>query len=116
MLKEKALEYRLTTNKIMISLISKKGIYNKIGKILEKIRESIGWIHIGFIHMIIRSTYRERLNTPIDLAVTNNQIKNREEVILGIVRRNLKYQILIFNIYPNISYNIQDKDLIKHFS
>ena len=62
----------------MIPLISKKDIYSKLEKIPEKIRESIGWIHIGSIQMIIRSTFREGLNTPIDLAIVDNRIKNRE--------------------------------------
>ena len=63
--------------------------------------------------MIIRSTFREELNTPIDLTIVDNQIKNREEATLGILRGNLKYQKLIFNIYPKISYNIQDKNFDK---
>ena len=71
-IKEKALEYSITTNKIMIQLISKKDIYDKFEKILEKIRESIGWIYIGFIQMIIRYTIREGLNTTIDLTIVDN--------------------------------------------
>ena len=63
-------------------------VYSK----LDKIPEKIGWIHISSIQMIIRSTFRERLNTPIDLAIVDNQIKNRGEAILGIFRGNLKHQ------------------------
>ena len=108
-------EYRLTTYNIMIPLITKKDIYNKLENIVEK-RESIGWIHMASIQMVMWSTFGEEQNTPIDLAIIDNRMKNKEEATLSILRGIHKYKKLIFNIYPKISYNIQDKDFDKILS
>ena len=75
----------------------------------EKDRCKIGWIYIGCIQMIISETFREGIDTPIDLALLDNRIINKKEAILGIIRGNLKYHKLIFNIYPKIPYNLADK-------
>ena len=60
--------------------------------------------------MIISATFREGIDTPIDLALLDNRIMDKKEAILGIIRGNLKYQKLIVNLYPKIAYNIVDKD------
>ena len=66
--------------------------------------------------MIISATFRERIDTPIDIALLGNRIVNKKEAILGIIRGNLKYQKLIFNIYPKIAYTLGDKDFDKTLS
>ena len=66
--------------------------------------------------MIISATFREGLDTPIDLALLDNRIVNKKEEILGIIRGNLKYQKLTFDIYPKIAYNFRDKDFDKTLS
>ena len=66
--------------------------------------------------MIISAIFREGIDTPIDLALLDNRILNKKEAILGIIRGNLKYQKLIFNIYPKIVYNLGDEDFDKTLS
>ena len=66
--------------------------------------------------MIISATSREGIDTPIDLALLDNRIVNKKKAILGIIRGNLKYQKLILNIYPKISYNLADKDFDRTLS
>ena len=66
--------------------------------------------------MIISATIREGIDTPIDLALLDNKFLNKKEAILGIIRGNLKYQKLIFNIYPKIACNLGDKDFDKTLS
>ena len=66
--------------------------------------------------MIISATFREGIDTPIDLALLDNRIINKKEAILGIIRGNLKYQKLIFNIYPKIAYSLGDEDFDKTLS
>ena len=111
-LKEKALNIEVTSNKIEIPLLEKGEMLKKIQKIDEKDRCKIGWIYIGSIQMIII----EGLDTSIDIALLDNRIINKKEAILGIIRGNLKYQKLIFNIYPKIAYNIGDNDFDKTLS
>ena len=66
--------------------------------------------------MILSATFREGIDTPIDLALLDNRIINKKEAILGIIRENLKYQKLIFNMYPKIAYNLADKDFDRTLS
>ena len=115
-LKEKALNIEITSNKIEIPLLEKRELIQKISRINEKDRCKIGWIYIGSIQMIISATFREGIDTPIDLALLDNRITNKKEAILGIIRGNLKYQKLIFNVYPKISYNIADRDFDRTLS
>jgi hypothetical protein len=70
-------------------------------------------VHISAIQIIIKSTFKEGLDTPIDLAIMDNRIQTRGEACLGILRGNLQYRKLKFNVYPRISYHILDKILIK---
>ena len=96
--------------------MEKRELIQRIQKINEKDRCKIGWIYIGSIQMIISATFREGIDTPIDLALLDNRIVNKKEAILGIIRGNLKYQKLIFNIYPKIAYNLADKDFDRTLS
>ena len=66
--------------------------------------------------MIISATFREGINTPIDLALLDNRIADKKEAILRIIRGNLNYQKLIVNNYPKIAYNIRDKDFDRTLS
>ena len=94
----------------------KKELLKRIAKFDEKERCKIAWIYIGSIQMIISATFREDIDTPIDLALLDNKITNKKEAILGIIRGNLKYQKLINDIYPKIAYNLGDKDFDKTLS
>ena len=115
-LKEKALNIEITSNKIEIPLLEKRELVQRISKINEKDRCKIGWIYIGSIQMILSPTFREGIDTLIDLALLDNRIVNKKKAILGIIRGNLKYQKLIFNIYPKIAYNLADKDFDRTLS
>ena len=115
-LKEKALNIEVTSNKIEIPLLEKRELIQRISKINEKDHSKIGWIYIGSIQMIISATFREGIDTPIDLAILDNRIVNKKEAILGIIKGNLKSQKLIFNIYPKIAYNLADKDFDRTLS
>ena len=87
-LTEKALNIEVTSNKIEIPLLEKRELIQRISKINEKNRCKIGWIYIGSIQMIISATFREGIDTPIDLALLDNRIVNKKEAILGIIRGN----------------------------
>ena len=97
----------------MILLLSKKDIQDKLQKIKLEIRNILGWIHIGTIHILIKSTFKEGLDTPIELAIMDNKIINREEACLGILRGiyNMENWNLIFIREFLIIYKI--KILIK---
>ena len=89
-LTEKALNIEITINKIEIPLLEKRELLKRIAKIDEKERCKIRWIYIGSIQMLISATFREGIDTLIDLALLDNRITNKKEAILGIIRGNLK--------------------------
>ena len=66
--------------------------------------------------MIISATFREDIDTPIDLALLDDRITNKKEAILGIIRGNIKCQKLTVNIYSKIAYNLGDKDFDRSLS
>lgn len=115
-IQERALNVDITSNKVMIPLLSKRDIQNKLQKIKPEIRNTLGWVHVGAIQIIIKSTFKEGIDTPIELAIMDNRIHNREEACLGILQGNLQYGKLKFNVYPRISYHLQDKDFDKTLS
>lgn len=111
-IQERALDINITSNKVIIPLLCRKDIQDKLQKIKPEIKSKLGWIHIGAIQIIIKSTFKEGIDSPIELAIMDNRIQNREEACLGILRGNLQYGKLKFNIYPRISYHLQDKDFL----
>jgi hypothetical protein len=88
----------------MISVLARKDLQEKLLKIKPEVRNTLGWIHIGAIQIIIKSTFKEGLDTPIDLAILDNRIQNREEAYLGVLRGNLQYRKLKFNVHLRISF------------
>ena len=75
-LTEKALNIEITSNKIEIPLFEKRELLKGIAKIDEKERCKIGWIYIGSIQMIISATFREGIDTLIDLALLDKNNSN----------------------------------------
>jgi hypothetical protein len=109
-IQERALDVPLTSNEVIIPLLARKDLQEKLQKIKPEIRNTLGWIHIEAIRIIIKSIFKEGLDTPIDLAILDNRIQNREEACLGVLRGNLQYRKLKFNVHPRISYHLLDKD------
>ena len=106
----------MTSNQVMIPLLSRRDLQNKINGIKPEIRNTLGWVQIGAIQILIKSTFKEGLDTPIELVVLDNRIRNREEACLGILKGNLQYGKIKFNIHPRISYHLTDKDFDKTLS
>ena len=67
-------------HKIEIPLLEKRELVQRISKINEKDRCKIGWIYIGSIQMILSATFREGIDTPIDLALLDNRIVNKKKL------------------------------------
>jgi hypothetical protein len=73
---------------------------SQIAKRLEAIkngdREKIGFIHINTIQVIIKSTFREGIKTPIEIIVQDNRILDNECKILGKIEGDLGYTTVKF--------------------
>lgn len=61
-------------------------------------QEKISHIHIGTIQIIVRSTFKRNIDSPIRLVVTDNRIQDENDKIIGIVCSNLKHSVVKFNV------------------
>ena len=62
---------------------------------------------------MIKAHFRERINSPVNLAILDNRIKERKHALLGIIQGNLNYKILIFKIFPKYSISLKDRNINK---
>lgn len=96
-----------------IPLLLKSDIEEKINKIRPNDRHKIGYIHIGGIQIVIKSHFREGIDSSVNLAVLDNRIKDRKHALLGVIQGNLNYKKLIFKIYLKYSINLRDSNINK---
>ena len=84
----------------------------KIEKISRKDAEALedGWLFLGKIQIILKSTFREGINTPVVLVLKDMRFQSRDAQILGAIEGNLKYSTIMFT--RDLSYGIAMRD--KH--
>ncbi len=78
-------------------------IKKRLSKIKDEHRSKIGYIHLNSVQMIIRSTFREGIKTPLELVIEDNRIMQKDLKRLGRVEGDLGYGVIKFNItlqYP----------------
>jgi hypothetical protein len=107
--REQTLDINLTTNRINIPLLRKEDVQNKLANLKDK--QKIGYVHIGAIQVMIKAIFREGIDTPIELALVDNRLIQRKDVVLGVIQGNLSCQKLKFRVHPKISVNLRDKNL-----
>ena len=76
-------------------------------------RKKLGYIHIGGIKILIKSTYRQGINSPIKIVILDNRITNRRDVVIGSFQGNLAYGKVIFSVYPKIGLPLETKNVNK---
>ena len=71
-----------------------------ISKILRKIpkkkRKKMNYVHLGGIQILVKSTFKEGINCPIVINLSDERFMNAREGNLGIVEGNLAYTKLLF--------------------
>jgi hypothetical protein len=95
-----------------IQLLSRERI-EKIKRKIKNVehRRKIGYFHIGAVQILIKSTFQEGINSPIELLLKDERITNPKDKILGVVEGNLAYVKLKFEIHPNIGIPLSTKRL-----
>ncbi|MGR6722317.1 hypothetical protein, partial [Aeromonas veronii] len=68
------------------------------------------WIHIGAIWILIKATFKEGVDSPIDISVFDRRIKNLRDGCLGAISGNLYAGKVATYLYPKIAYNLADRD------
>jgi len=86
-----------------IQLLNKKKLMELKRNIKkEEHRNRIGYIHIGAIQVLIKATFQEGINSPVELILKDDRITDSVDKILRVVEGNLAYVKLKFEIHPNI--------------
>ncbi|KAG5579447.1 hypothetical protein H5410_050074 [Solanum commersonii] len=79
-------------------------------KIPEKKRRKMNYVHLGGIQILVKSTFKERINFPIVFNLSDERFINAREGNLGIVEGNLAYTKLLLTYYPKYCISLKDAD------
>lgn len=100
---EQPVKIEQANQKFQAPLVEIKQLRNRMEKIKEKEQQKIGYIHINTIQIIIKSTFREGIKTPLEIIVEDNRIMEKEYKILGKIDGDLGFEVIKFNLalqYP----------------
>ncbi|KAL0378699.1 UNVERIFIED_CONTAM: movement protein [Sesamum radiatum] len=110
---EFAIPMELTGNVMEMQLIPKEEILEELSKLREEVAVTMKWIHIGAIEVVIKATFKEKIDSEIHLSIMDRRINNLIDGCLGIMIGNLYAGKLIFDIHPRIAYNLADQDFSR---
>ncbi|KAL0452937.1 UNVERIFIED_CONTAM: movement protein [Sesamum latifolium] len=105
-----AIPMELTGNVMEMQLIPKEEILKKLSKLIEEVVITMKWIYIGTIEVVIRATFKEGIDSEIDLSIMDRRINNLRDSCLETMIGNLYARKLTFDIHPRIAYNPADQD------
>ncbi|WZZ48797.1 hypothetical protein YC2023_048904 [Brassica napus] len=100
-----------TRGEFTLPIISSEAINDKISKMKSSHQEKISYIHIGTIQIIVRSTFKKNIDSPIRLVVTDNRIQDENDRIIRIVDSNLKHSVVKFNVVCQYGIPLATKNL-----
>lgn len=84
-------------------IVRQEQVAKRLQKIKESHRKKIGHLHINVIQIIIKSSFREGIKTPVELRVEDNRIQQKQYSCLGKIEGDLGYGVIKFNVslqYP----------------
>ncbi|KAH6805293.1 hypothetical protein C2S51_030124 [Perilla frutescens var. frutescens] len=111
--REMSLPIELTGNQVELQLIPYSEVQEELGRMRPEIKDTISWIHIGAIQIVLKSALPAGVDTPIDIAICHKRIRNNRDSLLGTISGNLCAKQIIGVIYPKISYNLKDRDFSR---
>ncbi|KAG5570912.1 hypothetical protein H5410_060678 [Solanum commersonii] len=107
---EKVIEITQTTGKHKLNLLTKPMIDQILRRIPERKRKKMNYVHLGGIQILVKSTFKEEINCPIVINLSNERFINAREGNLGIVEGNLNCTKLLFTYYPKYCISLKDVD------
>uniref|UniRef100_M1DQ39 Movement protein n=1 Tax=Solanum tuberosum TaxID=4113 RepID=M1DQ39_SOLTU len=79
-------------------------------KIPERKRRKMNYVHFGGNQILVKSTFKEGINCPIVINLSDERFINAREGNLGIIEGNLAYTKLLFTYYPKYCISLKDAD------
>ncbi|KAG5598506.1 hypothetical protein H5410_029876, partial [Solanum commersonii] len=90
--------------------MEKSMIEQILRKISERKRKKMNYVHLGGIQILVKSTFKEGINCPIVINLSDERFINVREENLGIIEGNLAYTKLLFTYYPKYCISLKDAD------
>ena len=90
--REEPIEIRYARGNTNLPLLLKNDIEDKINKIKSSDKFKIGYAHIGGIQVMIKAHFQEGIDSPVNLAILDNRIKDLKHALLGIIQGILSYK------------------------
>ncbi|XP_057791156.1 uncharacterized protein LOC131008285 [Salvia miltiorrhiza] len=106
--RELSLPIELTNNQVEIQLIPAEDVRRDLSKMKPEVANTMKWIHIGAIQLVVKSALYPGTDTPIDIVICDKRVTNSRDSVLGAFSGNLYAKQIIAELYPQIAYNIQD--------
>ncbi|KAL2231075.1 UNVERIFIED_CONTAM: movement protein, partial [Sesamum indicum] len=110
---EFAIPMELTGNVMEMQLIPKEEILEELSKLREEVVVTMKWIHIETIEVVIKTTFKEGIDSEIHLSIMDRRINNLRDGCLGTMIGNLYAGKLMFDIHPRIAYNLANQDSVE---
>lgn len=111
--REMAIPMELTSNRMEMQLIPFDEIKEELQKLKPEVARTMSWIHIGAIQIMIKATFKEGIDSPIDIAICDKRMGNVQDSVLGTISGNLCAGKIVGVIYPRIAYNLADRDFSR---
>jgi len=108
---EEAIPIETTNGKIAISTINKEQIIKRLETFSENERRKIGYIHISTIQFLIKSTFMKGINSPLEIALEDSRILDKNHAMIAKGKCNLKDGKIKFDINLQIGLSLKDIDL-----
>ncbi|KAI3465988.1 hypothetical protein Pfo_022651 [Paulownia fortunei] len=105
-----AIPIEVAGNVLEMQLIPFQEIREQLSRHKREVAAKHSWIHIGAIKVVVKATFKEGIDSPLNLAIFNKLITNIRDTCLGAILGNLYAGKIIFFIYPQIAYNLVDRD------
>lgn len=116
-LQEKPILVENTRGDLVVSLIDEEIGEEKILQIKNKQhRDKIGYLHVGNAQILIQSTFRNGIDSPISLLVIDNRIVPEKDKIIGFVHGNLAVGKLKFEVKFGYGIPITTRNLSNSIS
>ncbi|CAN1120359.1 hypothetical protein LINPERHAP2_LOCUS159 [Linum perenne] len=111
MIGEVAIPFNQANVNFLVQIINKEQIGKRLSKLKIEERKKIAYIHISTIQIIIKSTMKLGINSPIELEIRDDRLLDQDESIIAKGLGNLSCGIIKFDINLQQGLSLTDENL-----
>ncbi|PWA95881.1 transport protein [Artemisia annua] len=98
-----------TTGNVKIPIINKEQLERQLRNIKEK--EKIAYVHISTIQFLLKSTFAQGIDSPVQLEIRDDRLRNLNDALIARGRGNLKETKMKFDINIQVGMSLYDSNL-----